>query len=71
MAFFGSIENSKFKKIFLSYFALSSLFPILISIFVGYVYIVPLLGDESYGLIESNLVLAFLPCFYSRSLVSF
>ena len=55
MAFFGSIENSKFKKIFLSYFALSSLFPILISIFVGYGYIVPLLGDESYGLIESSL----------------
>ena len=25
MAFFGSIENSKFKKIFLSYFALSSI----------------------------------------------
>ncbi len=55
VAFFGSIENGKFKKIFLSYFALSSLFPILISIFVAYGYIVPLLGDGNYGLIESSM----------------
>lgn len=55
MTFFGSLRNSKFKKIFLSYFALSSLFPLLISVFVIYEYLVPLLGDKASELIANNL----------------
>ncbi len=44
MALLTSLKGVKTKQIFLSFFALSSLFPILIAIFIVNNYIMPIVG---------------------------
>ena len=53
MAFRTSLTGVKLKKIFLSFFVLASLFPILIAIFVVEAYIIPLLGNEMQDLLSN------------------
>jgi len=48
MAFLSSVKGVKAKNIFLSFFALSSLFPILIAIFVANHYLEPIVGKSEY-----------------------
>jgi len=52
MAFRISLTGVKSKKIFLSFFVLASLFPILIAIFIMEAYITPLLGNEVQDLLS-------------------
>lgn len=53
MAFRTSLTGVKSKRIFLSFFVLASLFPILIAIFVVETYIIPLLGNEMQYLLSN------------------
>lgn len=53
MAFRTSLTGVKSKRIFLSFFVLASLFPILIAIFVMEAYIIPLLGNEMQDLLSN------------------
>jgi HD-GYP domain-containing protein (c-di-GMP phosphodiesterase class II) len=53
VAFRTSLTGVKSKKIFLSFFVLAALFPILISIFIVDSYILPLVGDQGYDLLSN------------------
>jgi HD-GYP domain-containing protein (c-di-GMP phosphodiesterase class II) len=53
MAFRTSLTGVRSKRIFLSFFVLASLFPILIAIFLMEVYIIPLLGNEMQDLLSN------------------
>jgi HD-GYP domain-containing protein (c-di-GMP phosphodiesterase class II) len=53
MALLTSLKGLKAKKLFLSFFALSSLFPILIAIFIVNNYIVPLVGKAEEALLDN------------------
>ncbi len=52
MAFCASLKDVRAKKVFLAFFALSSLFPILIAIYIVDGYIIPLIGDKGYELLN-------------------
>ncbi len=53
MAFLTSLKGVKAKQIFLTFFALSSLFPILIVIFIINNYIEPVIGKDQYALLHN------------------
>jgi HD-GYP domain-containing protein (c-di-GMP phosphodiesterase class II) len=53
MALLTSLHGVKAKKIFLSFFALSSLFPILIAIFIVNNYVVPIVGKAADTLLDN------------------
>ncbi len=53
MAFCASLKDVRAKKIFLSFFALSSLFPILIAIYVVDEYILPFIGDRGFEFLDN------------------
>src|SRR3972149_5820825 len=48
MPFFTSLKGVRAKKIFLAFFSLSSLFPILIAIYIVDEHIIPFIGDKGY-----------------------
>lgn len=60
MGFVGSLINRKFRNVFLSFFALSSLIPILIAVLTLDQYIIPLLGYNGYSQLRDVLSLALL-----------
>lgn len=70
MKFFKSIENEKSRKIFLSFFALSSLLPLLIMIFIIYQYLLPLIEADRSGLLSNMLTYGLLTMFF-LPLISF
>ena len=70
MAFLTSLNGVKAKKIFLAFFTLSSLFPILIAIFMVNNYIVPLIGSAQAGLLDDSFYLG-LSAMLFFSLISF
>jgi len=53
MAFLTSLKSVKAKQIFLAFFALSFLFPILIAIFIINNYIEPVIGKDQYALLHN------------------
>ncbi len=55
MTFRTSLTGVKSKKIFLSFFALASLFPILIAILIVDSYILPVMGDGGYEILNNVL----------------
>lgn len=66
MVFRKSLTAVKSKKIFLTFFALSSLFPILIAIYIIDTYVLPFFGDEGNDLLNNVfyvglLAILFLP----------
>jgi HD-GYP domain-containing protein (c-di-GMP phosphodiesterase class II) len=57
MALLSSLKGVKAKQIFLAFFAMSSLFPILIAIFIINNYIEPIIGKARYALLDNVFVL--------------
>ncbi len=64
MKFFKSIEGEKSRKIFLSFFALSSLLPLLVMIFVIYQYLLPIIEADRSGRLSNILTYGLLAMFF-------